>query len=54
MKTYLLIIGANIQAFASLSRLCKEAGLDKSEIKKSLPIEIGKLKIIEIEVDERV
>ena len=54
MKVYLLIIGANIKAFVSLSRLCKENGLDKENIKKSLPVEIGRLKILEIEVDERV
>lgn len=54
MKIYLLITGNHYQAFASLSRLCKEANLDKDTIKKSLPIEIGRVKILEIEVDERV
>jgi len=54
MKIYLLIIGANIQAFYSLSRLCKESGLNKSFIKENLPFESGKVKILEIEVDERL
>jgi len=54
MKIYLLIIGSKIQAFYSLSRLCKESGLDKEYLKENLPFESGRLRVIEIEVDERL
>lgn len=54
MKIYLLIIGSKIQAFASLSRLCKEIDIDKHYIKHHLPFENPNFKILEIEVDERV
>jgi len=54
MKIYLLIIGSNIEAFYSLSRLCKKIGIKKEYAKENLPIEGGKFRIIEIEVDERL
>lgn len=55
MKIYLLISGADIKAYASLFRLCKENGIDKIS-KKDLPAKIlgSGIKILEIEVDERV
>lgn len=54
MKIYILIIGPKTQAFASLSRLCKELGIDKTYIKEMLPFGNGKIRIEEIEVDERL
>ena len=57
MKIYLLIGGADIKAYASLFRLCKENGIDKIS-KKDLPARskiLGSdIIILEIEVDERV
>lgn len=54
MKIYLLIIGSKVQAFASLSRLYKELGIEKDSIKKNLPFEHGRIRILEVEIDERV
>lgn len=54
MKIYLLIIGSKIQAFASLSRLCKEIKIDKSSVKDKLPFKLSSFRIEEIEVDERI
>lgn len=55
MKVYLFVVGDSVKAYASLSRLCKENGIDKIS-KKDLPAKIlgSGIKILEIEVDERV
>lgn len=54
MKVYLLIVGDNIKGFSSLSRLCKEVDLNKNIIKNCLPFKMGNLRIVEVDVDERV
>lgn len=53
MKIYLLITGEKIKGYNSLKILCKEIGVDHSFIKENLPFESGRLKIVQIEVDER-
>lgn len=54
MKIYILIFGTKIKAYASLSRLCKEAGISKDWVRDNLPFQTENVKIEEIEVDERL
>jgi len=50
---YLLITGSKIKGYLYLRRLCKDIGIEpvKANI---LPIDLGNLKIVKIEVEEKL
>lgn len=48
-------LGLTVKGYTSLSRLCRENGIIKGALNKTmLPVQIGNKKIIRIELDDRI
>jgi len=50
---YLLITGSKIKGYLYLRRLCKDIGIETIK-EKMLPIDLGNLQIVKIDVEERL
>lgn len=54
-KVFILVTGEKMQAFTSLRRLLKTAGIEPNALKReSLPFKSGRLMILELDVDTRL
>jgi hypothetical protein len=52
---FIISTSNTIKAYSSFSRLCSENNIDKSKInKKNLPVKIGDITIVKVELDTRI